>query len=61
MAVPLDSGSVTARAPDGSVLREILFFPDGSSSGGSIGVEARERRAVVDVDDLTGSVRLHDG
>jgi general secretion pathway protein H len=61
VAVPLDARLVTARAPDGSTLREILFFPDGSSTGGSIGVETRQRRAVVEVDDLTGAVRLHDG
>ncbi len=61
VAVPLDPALLTARAADGSTLREILFFPDGSSTGGSIGVETHQRRAVVVVDDLTGSVRLHDG
>lgn len=58
VAVPIDGSLIAAQGPDGRVLREILFFPDGSSSGGSLVVELRQRRAVVDVDDLTGAVRL---
>lgn len=58
VSVPLDPALVEGRGPDGRPLPEILFFPDGSSSGGLLTVEVRQRRAVVEVDDLTGSVRL---
>ena len=58
VVVPIDPSLITARGLDGGSLREILFFPDGSSSGGRLTVELRQRQAVVDVDDLTGAVRL---
>lgn len=58
VSVPIDVSLIAASGPDGRTLREIIFFPDGSSSGGSLVVELRQRRAVVDIDDLTGAVRL---
>jgi len=39
----------------------IRFFPDGSSSGGRITLSRGGRQAYVDVDWLTGEVRVHSG
>ena len=58
IAVSIDPRRIAAIGPDGRPLPEILFFPDGSSSGGVLVVELQQRRAVVEVDDLTGGVRL---
>lgn len=58
VSVPLDAAGVEAIGPDGRRISEILFFPDGSSSGALLTVEVNQRRAAVEVDDLTGSVRL---
>ncbi|HMR31468.1 MAG TPA: prepilin-type N-terminal cleavage/methylation domain-containing protein [Geminicoccaceae bacterium] len=60
IAVPIDAAGVEATGPDGRRLPEILFFPDGSSSGAVLIVEVDRRRALIEVDDLTGSVRLRD-
>jgi general secretion pathway protein H len=38
----------------------IRFFPDGSSTGGRIGVARGDTRAFVSVDWLTGDVRIED-
>lgn len=38
----------------------IRFYPDGSSTGGRITVQAGERRFLVDVDWLTGRVTIGD-
>jgi general secretion pathway protein H len=38
----------------------IRFYPDGSSTGGRITVQAGERRLLVDVDWLTGRVSIND-
>lgn len=38
----------------------IRFYPDGSSTGGRITVQAGERRYLVDVDWLTGRVAIQD-
>ena len=58
VAVPIDAASIDAIGPDGRRLPEILFFPDGSSSGGLLTVEVNQRRAAVEVNDLNGAVRL---
>jgi general secretion pathway protein H len=39
----------------------ILFFPDGSSSGGRLLVDGGGPPAAVEIDDLTGRVRLRGG
>lgn len=39
----------------------IRFFPDGSSTGGRVTLSSGERRYHVDVDWLTGQVRVHGG
>ena len=39
---------------------QIRFFPDGSSTGGRIGLSRDERRAIVAVDWLTGLVSVED-
>lgn len=39
----------------------IRFFPDGSSTGGRVGLRAGERAVAVDVDWLTGRIRILDG
>ncbi len=39
----------------------IRFFPDGSSSGGRITLSRGTQQAYVDVDWLTGEVRVHSG
>lgn len=39
----------------------IRFYPDGSSTGGRLTLEAGERRLAVDVDWLTGRVSIRDG
>lgn len=39
----------------------IRFFPDGSSTGGRVTLASGERRYHVDVDWLTGQVRMHAG
>ena len=39
----------------------IRFFPDGSSTGGRVTLSSAERRYHVDVDWLTGQVRVHSG
>ena len=39
----------------------IRFFPDGSSTGGRITLSKGSRQAYVDVDWLTGQVRVHSG
>ncbi len=61
VSVPIDRLQVAAQGPDGRPLPQILFFPDGSSSGGVLTVVVRDQRAVVEVDDLTGAVRLRRG
>lgn len=38
----------------------IRFFPDGSSTGGRITISVRERSYLIDVDWLTGMVRVRD-
>jgi general secretion pathway protein H len=38
----------------------IRFYPDGSSTGGRITVSAGERKYLVDVDWLTGRVKIED-
>ncbi len=38
----------------------IRFFPDGSSTGGQIALSAKGRRYVIDVDWLTGRVRIYE-
>lgn len=38
----------------------IRFFPDGSSTGGRIEVADERRRYILDVDWLTGRIKLHD-
>jgi general secretion pathway protein H len=54
----------TQRVPAGLRLTldsdTILFFPDGSSTGGQIRVAAAQRSYVVDVDWLTGRVAIHE-
>lgn len=60
ISVPIDAAGVEAVGPDGRRLPEVLFFPDGSSSGAVLIVEVNQRRASVEVDDLTGAVRLRD-
>jgi general secretion pathway protein H len=61
VGVPIDPTLVTGRTLAGDPMREILFFPDGSSTGGSISIELRQRRAIVEIDDLTGAVSLRNG
>jgi len=39
----------------------IRFFPDGTSTGGRVTLSAGERRYHVDVDWMTGQVRVHVG
>ena len=39
----------------------IRFYPDGSSTGGRVTVASGERRFLVDVDWLTGRVRIKEG
>ncbi len=44
----------------GPMIGEILFHPDGSSSGGRIVLTVEKRRSVIDVDWLTGVVSVND-
>ncbi|HET6468996.1 MAG TPA: prepilin-type N-terminal cleavage/methylation domain-containing protein [Geminicoccaceae bacterium] len=50
-AAGADSGTAPAVAA-------LVFFPDGSSTGGSIVLDQDQRRMVVEVDDVTGAVRV---
>jgi len=51
---------VTAAEVSGSLDGVIRFFPDGSSSGGSIRLSAAGRSYVIEVDWLTGRVAILD-
>nr|WP_275588093.1 GspH/FimT family protein [Oceanisphaera litoralis] len=39
---------------------ELVFFPDGSASGGTLQIAGRERRYRIEVHWLTGRISLHD-
>jgi general secretion pathway protein H len=61
VSVPIDPAVARLRTLDGADAREILFFPDGSSTGGRLDFELQGRVVAVTVDDLTGAVSLRDG
>jgi general secretion pathway protein H len=54
--VSLAGAGVQAGAGTGP--EEVLFFPDGSSTGGRILLQDQRRQALVTVDFLTGAVRV---
>lgn len=57
--VPVDPALAVPDPPSAGAT--ILFFPDGSSSGGRLVVEGAGAPAAVEIDDLTGRVRLRGG
>jgi general secretion pathway protein H len=57
--VPVDPAMARSEPPVDIAV--ILFFPDGSSSGGRLLVEGAGPPAVIEIDDLTGRVRLRGG
>lgn len=61
VSVPIDSAVGRLRTLDGATASVVLFFPDGSSTGGRVEFNLHDRLAVVVVDDLTGAVSLRDG
>jgi general secretion pathway protein H len=61
VSVPIDPKIARLHTLDGANADEILFFPDGSSTGGRLDFELHGRTAAVIVDDLTGAVSLRDG
>jgi len=62
LAANLKLSVFTARSELFSAERAgIRFFPDGSSSGGRISMSRGPQQAYVDVDWLTGLVRVHSG
>lgn len=62
-AVTLDGVSLTAYSAREEQLQEdearIVFFPDGSATGGIIVVEARNRHASLNIDWMTGNVDVN--
>jgi prepilin-type N-terminal cleavage/methylation domain-containing protein len=61
VSVPIDPDVARLRSPNGADADEVLFFPDGSSTGGRLEFELHGRIAIVVVDDLTGAVSLRNG
>ncbi len=58
----LELALFTARSElDGERTGRIRFFPDGSSTGGRVSLTSGQRRYHVDVDWLTGQVRVRAG
>ncbi len=53
IAVSFD-GTANARGTD------LVFYPDGSASGGTLQIAGRERRYRIEVHWLTGRISLHD-
>jgi hypothetical protein len=54
------NGSWAAPSTSRCRIGQIRFFPDGSSTGGRIGLSRNDRRAAVAVDWLTGLVSVDD-
>jgi general secretion pathway protein H len=61
VSVPIDPKIAKLRSLDGADASQVLFFPDGGSTGARLTFELNGRTATVTVDDLTGAVSLHDG
>jgi general secretion pathway protein H len=58
IAAPLDSDEAEGEAPPSDASAELVFFPDGSSTGGRILLEEERRLIALEVDPLTGAVRV---
>lgn len=57
LAVAMTSAQFRAPEPGRGHIR---YFPDGSSTGGTVTLEAEGRRVTLDVDWLTGAARITD-
>lgn len=59
--VPVDPAVGRLEGPDGGEAAVVLFFPDGSSTGGRLTIAVGGRQAVIGIDDLTGAVSVGGG
>jgi general secretion pathway protein H len=57
----VDGGAIWKLSPEATLsASQVVFTPDGGSTGGTIVLDARPRRIAVDVNWLTGRVRSRD-